>query len=93
MPYARHVYHVYAVRLDRRDAVRARLNEAGIGTNVHYPRPVHLQKCFAELGHRPGDFPVAEDIAARELSLPIYPELTDAQIEEVCRVLQGALHG
>jgi dTDP-4-amino-4,6-dideoxygalactose transaminase len=79
----RHVYHVYAVLLRERDAVRARLQQAGIATGVHYPVPVHLQPAYADLGYHAGDFPIAEDVAAQTLSLPMYPELAATQIEEV----------
>jgi dTDP-4-amino-4,6-dideoxygalactose transaminase len=89
MPYARHVYHVYGVLVKNRDAVARKLHEAGIGTNVHYPRPIHLQPCFAELGYKRGDFPNAERLADEELSLPMYPELTESQITEVAAALRG----
>ena len=88
---ARHVYHVYAVLVKNRDAVQKKLNDAGVATGIHYPIPVHLQKCFSELGYRRGDFPVAERIGDEELSLPMFPELTAAQVEEVCRALRGAV--
>ena len=81
MDYGRHVYHVYGILVKDRDAVGKKLQDQGIGTNIHYPHPIHLQKCFSELGHKPGDFPVAERLAAEELSLPMYPELTEAHIE------------
>lgn len=82
-PERRHVYHVYAVRTPQREALQARLNAAKIGNGIHYPIPVHLQKCLAHLGHRPGDFPVTEKAAAEVLSLPMFPELTAAQQSEV----------
>jgi dTDP-4-amino-4,6-dideoxygalactose transaminase len=81
-----HVYHVYAVRVADRDAVRARLASA-VGTNIHYPIPVHLQPAYADLGYRAGDFPVAEALADETLSLPMFPGLTEAQVETVCAAL------
>ena len=92
-PGSRHVWHVYAVRVDatRRAEIIAKLTEQGIGTNLHYPVPVHLQPCFAELGHQKGDFPAAEEQADRELSLPMFPEMTEAQVEEVARALKRIL--
>jgi dTDP-4-amino-4,6-dideoxygalactose transaminase len=80
---ADHVAHVYAIRVRDRDAVRAALEAAGIATNIHYPRPVHLQPAYAGLGYGPGDFPVAEAFAAEALSLPLYPELGAADQEQV----------
>ena len=91
MEYAKHVYHVYGILVGDRDRVAKVLQEKGISTNVHYPRPVHLQKCFASLGYRQGDFPVAERLAAEELSLPIYPELTDELGLEVVAALRKAV--
>ena len=87
----RHVYHVYAVRLAQRDAWRARLQEMGIQTGVHYPIPVHLQPAYRNLGYGTGDFPVAEAIAREILSLPMFPEMTDGQIEEVGSVIRAGL--
>jgi dTDP-4-amino-4,6-dideoxygalactose transaminase len=84
---SRHVYHVYAVRLRNRDAMQQRLARAGIATGIHYPVPVHLQPAYADLGHRPGDFPDAERFASETLSLPMFPELADEQIERVCAAL------
>jgi dTDP-4-amino-4,6-dideoxygalactose transaminase len=89
-PGSRHVYHVYAVRVASRDVRRAELAAAGIQTGVHYPIPVHLQPAFRDLGYHAGDFPVSESVAAEVLSLPIYPELTDAQIETIAGALRGA---
>ena len=85
---ARHVYHVYAILVKDRDTVRQKLDQAGIGSGIHYPIPVHLQKCFAELGYGQGDFPVAERVADQELSLPMYAELTEEQIRQVAMEVQ-----
>jgi len=84
MPYAKHVYHLFVIRARRRDDLKAFLEQKGIGTGLHYPIPLHLQKAFEHLGCRKGDFPVAEKAADEILSLPMYPELTDQQIEYVC---------
>jgi dTDP-4-amino-4,6-dideoxygalactose transaminase len=83
MPWARHVYHVYAIRSAVRDELQRRLREHEIDTRIHYPIPAHLQKGYADLGYRRGDFPESERAAAEELSLPIYPELTDEQLRSV----------
>ncbi|MDD2519438.1 MAG: DegT/DnrJ/EryC1/StrS family aminotransferase [Kiritimatiellae bacterium] len=87
----RHVYHVFAVFVHNRDEVVRRMQEAGVGVGIHYPIPVHLQKCFAELGYKPGDFPVAEQIGAEEMTLPLYPELTAAQVQTVVDTLKEVL--
>src|SRR5947209_18456045 len=83
--YARHVYHVYAIRVQERDEVRRYLEEKGIGCGVHYPIPIHLQEACRGLGYKEGAFPVAEDLAEEFLSLPMFPELTEEQIEHVAR--------
>ena len=83
----RHVYHVYALRHGRRDELARFLNERGIATGIHYPIPVHLQKAFAELGHEPGDFPIAERAANELLSLPMFPEMTVAQQDHILAAL------
>lgn len=83
MPYSRHVYHVYAIRVSDRETCQRRLLESGVQSGIHYPIPVHLQQAWSDLGYRPGDFPNAEQAADEVLSLPIYAELTDAQIEQV----------
>jgi dTDP-4-amino-4,6-dideoxygalactose transaminase len=76
------------VRHPRRDELKKYLDENGVGNAVHYPIPLHLQKAYASLGHKPGDFPVAEKAAREVLSLPIFPELTDAQILRVVEVIK-----
>jgi dTDP-4-amino-4,6-dideoxygalactose transaminase len=83
-----HVYHVYAIRTPGRDQVQAALKNAGVATNVHYPRPVHLQRAYADLGHKAGDFPVSEAVAADTLSLPMFAELTRDQIATVSGSVQ-----
>jgi len=83
MPWARHVYHVYAIRTPKRDALQAALLERGIQTGIHYPQPVHLLKGYRDLGYAEGDFPVAEKTAAETLSLPMYPELPLESVEDV----------
>jgi len=83
----RHVYHVYAIRHPRRDALQAFLHDREIETNIHYPIPVHLQRCFAELKHKVGDFPHAERAANEVLSLPMYPELQPQQQDQVIAAL------
>lgn len=82
-------WHLYVVRHPRRDELRAHLEKQDIGTGLHYPHPLHLQKCYASLGYRAGDFPVTEAAARECLSLPIYPELTDAQVEHVAREVRA----
>jgi dTDP-4-amino-4,6-dideoxygalactose transaminase len=86
----RHVYHVYAVQIPRRDEAQKMLNASGIGTGIHYPIPVHLQKAYADLGYGRGDLPVTEGAANRFLSLPIYAELRREQVEEVFARLSDA---
>ncbi len=87
--YGRHVYHQYVVRVQRRDELVEFLRSRRIGCGVYYPLPLHLQKCFEYLGHRPGDFPQAERAAAEVLALPLYPELTADQQEAVVAALSA----
>ncbi len=87
----RHVYHVYAVRVPNRDRVHSAMTAAGVGVGIHYPVPVHLQPAFADLGHVRGDFPVSEQLAVETLSLPIYPEMTEAAMDTCVRALKTAM--
>lgn len=77
------VWHIFAVRCDARDALEQYLEDCGIGTNKHYPIPIHLQECYRDLGFKRGDFPIAEAISATELSLPMYYGMTEGEIEYV----------
>jgi len=84
MAFAKHVYHLYVIRVKNREQLQKHLDSKGIATGMHYPVPLHLQKVFKDLGYKKGDFPVAEQVAEEMLSLPMYPELTDEQISYVC---------
>jgi dTDP-4-amino-4,6-dideoxygalactose transaminase len=87
-----HVFHQYTIRVEKRDAVSKNLTERGIGNTVYYPVPIHLQPIYDSLGYKPGDLPETERAATEVLSLPIYPELTDRQIESVVHSLAEAVH-
>ena len=78
-PFTKGVYHLYVVRVQDREALQAHLAEAGIGTGIHYPIPLHLQKAYQHLGYKQGDFPVTERVASEIVSLPMFPQLTAKQ--------------
>jgi dTDP-4-amino-4,6-dideoxygalactose transaminase len=84
-----HVYHLYVIRTQERDALQTYLKEHGIGTAIHYPTPVHLQPFFAGAGYSQGQFPVTENLAKEILSLPMFPELTIGQVELVASTING----
>ena len=86
-----HVWHLYTIRVPRRDEVLRCLHDEGIGAGIHYPVPVHLQPAFRHLGYGPGDFPVAEAAAGQLLSLPLYPQITDEQQARVANAVRRAL--
>ena len=81
--YATPVWHIFAIRCNRRTELEKFLNDAGICTNKHYPIPMHLQECFSKYGFKEGDFPIAEEISATELSIPMYYGMADEEIEYV----------
>lgn len=81
--YATPVWHIFGVRCERRNDLEKFLNDSGIGTNKHYPIPMHMQECYKDLGYKEGDFPIAEKISATELSLPMYYGMTDEEIQYV----------
>jgi dTDP-4-amino-4,6-dideoxygalactose transaminase len=85
--WAKHVYHLFVIRTNRRDALKDYLQEHGVGTHIHYPIPVHLQEAYKKLGYKAGDFPISERNAGEILSLPIYPELTTEEIETVAGLI------
>jgi dTDP-4-amino-4,6-dideoxygalactose transaminase len=83
LPDVEHVYHLYVIQVDERERVRAELESRGIGTGIHYPVPIHLQPAYRSAGFGPGSFRITEAAAERVLSLPMYPELTDADVRRV----------
>ena len=82
------VYHLYVVRDQERESLMAFLKDEGIGTGIHYPIPLHMQKAYDGLGYAPGDFPVCEKIAAEIVSLPMFPQLTAEQQQRVVRAVE-----
>ncbi|MCX6165703.1 MAG: DegT/DnrJ/EryC1/StrS family aminotransferase, partial [Ignavibacteriae bacterium] len=98
MPYSKHVYHLFVVKIkskneknrsELRDNLQKFLNEEGVSTGLHYPIPLHVQPCFEYLGYKKGDFPVAEELAETGISLPMFSELTDVQIEYTCERIKS----
>lgn len=89
----RHVYHIYAVQTGDRENLDSHLKERGIQTNIHYPIPVHLQKAYSDLSYHEGDFPVTETLSRRVLSLPLYPELTHQDMDEVVEAIRSSPSG
>ncbi len=84
-PWTKGVYHLYVVRVQEREALQVSLAEAGIGTGIHYPIPLHLQKAYQHLNYKPGDFPVTERVATEIVSLPMFPQMTDEQVDQVAK--------
>lgn len=93
---SRAVYHLYVIRTGQRDRMVAHLKEAGIGTGIHYPVPLHLQEAYRSFGYQPGDFPVTERLAAEIVSLPMFPQLTAEQqnrvVQEICAFTSAIAH-
>jgi dTDP-4-amino-4,6-dideoxygalactose transaminase len=88
-----HIFHQYTIRCERRDELMVHLKQAGVGTEVYYPVPLHLQECFAYLNYQTGDLPASEQAAREALSLPIYPEMTEEMqryvVEKIVEFYQG----
>jgi dTDP-4-amino-4,6-dideoxygalactose transaminase len=86
-----HIYHQFTIRFAKRDELKAKLAERGVGSAVFYPSPLHLQRAYLNLGYKPGDFPVAEQVARECLSLPVFPELTAADRETVAKAVKASV--
>lgn len=91
LPDRTHVFQTFAVRVKNRDVIAEEMKKAGIGVLIHYPIPLHLQEAYKELGYQRGDFPVSEKAGDEELSLPMFPHMTQVQIEYVCETLKKLL--
>ncbi len=89
---ARHIYNQYCIRVRRRDELRAHLAQAGVGSEIYYPLALHMQQCFAYLGHRPEDFPESLRATRETLALPIYPELSESQLQLVVDTIAAFFH-
>jgi dTDP-4-amino-4,6-dideoxygalactose transaminase len=92
-PGGRHIYNQYVIRARGRERLRQRLSAAGVGTEIYYPVPLHLQQCFSYLGGHAGDHPHSERAATETLALPIYPELTETQLQYVVDTIEGCYRG
>jgi dTDP-4-amino-4,6-dideoxygalactose transaminase len=92
MDYGRHVYHLYVVQSDHRDALRQQLTDAGIESGLHYPTPLHLQEAYRFLGYKRGDFPVTEKVKSRILSLPMYPGIDSEAVQRVASELRESCY-
>lgn len=90
MEEASHVYHLFVIRHEDRDLLRSILLDNKIGAGIHYPIPLHLQPAYRYLGHKHGDFPIAEKLSKEILSLPLFPELKEEQIEQVCLLIKNS---
>ena len=88
-----HVYNQFVIRCEQRDQLREHLQTKGIGTQIYYPIPLHLQKCFRYLGYRPGDFPEAEKATREVLALPIYAGLPESDIQYICEAIRTFYRG
>lgn len=88
-PQAAHVYHLYVLKCSKRDELQAQLNNQGIGTLIHYPIPPHLQKAYAHLGYKKGDFPIAEELAQTLISLPLWVGMEQTQVKQVCQLVNN----
>ena len=91
--YARHVYHLFVIRAERRDALQQHLTAEKIGTGLHYPLPLHLQQAYRSMGLGAGSFPVTERAAETLLSLPMFPELTEAQVDRIADAIRRFYRG
>jgi dTDP-4-amino-4,6-dideoxygalactose transaminase len=92
MDYGRHVYHLYVIQSDNRDALRRQLSDAGIESGLHYPTPLHLQEAYRFLGYKQGDFPVTERVKSRILSLPMYPGIEPKAVARVTSELRESCY-
>ena len=86
--FAHHVYHLFVIRTQQRERLQEWLNKHGITTSIHYPEPIHYQPAYRDLGYAKGDFPVSEKCAEEILSIPLYPELSDDQIQYISQKIK-----
>lgn len=93
MEYGKHVYHLYVIQFAEREKLQNYLTSCGIGTGLHYPVPLHMQKCFFDLNYKISDFPVSEKLASQCLSLPMFPDISTEQIEYVCDKIKHFIKG